>query len=124
MRALLVVAHGSRRQASNDEVVQLAKTLGAKTKLQYQQVSAAFLEMAEPDIASGLEASIRSGAVVIDVLPYFLSAGRHVVTDVPEDIEKVAARYPDIQINILPYVGSVPGMVDLMAEICSPPSAS
>jgi sirohydrochlorin ferrochelatase len=123
MRALLVVAHGSRRQASNDEVGALASVLAARVADRYDYVREAFLEMAEPDIATGLQACVDAGAKQIDVLPYFLSAGRHVVTDVPEDVAKVATKYPDIEISILPYVGQVAGMVDLLAEICSPPAA-
>jgi len=123
MRALLVIAHGSRRQASNEEVQQLAQALGARLADSYQYVNAGFLEMAEPSIEACMLASIAAGAKQIDVLPYFLSAGRHVVTDVPEDVKAVADKNPDVSVKILPYVGSVPGMVELMADICCPPKA-
>ncbi|HSG61422.1 MAG TPA: CbiX/SirB N-terminal domain-containing protein [Pseudomonadales bacterium] len=118
MHALLVIAHGSRRAASNQEVMDLAQRLAEKLEGKYQHIAAGFLEMAEPDIAQTMQACIDAGATHIDVLPYFLSAGRHVVTDVPEDVHKVAAQYPHITVNILPYVGSVPSMLDLMAGIC------
>ncbi len=118
MHALLVIAHGSRRAASNEEVIELAHRLASKVEGKYQHVAAGFLEMAEPDIAHTMQACIDAGATHIDVLPYFLSAGRHVVTDVPEDVHKVAAANPQLVVNILPYVGSVPSMLDLMAGIC------
>jgi len=118
MHALLVIAHGSRRASSNEEVMQLAQRLAGQVSSKYQLVEAGFLEMAEPDIAQSMQACIAAGATSIDVLPYFLAAGKHVVTDVPEDVEKVTAAHPSVAVKILPYVGSVPSMLDLMAGIC------
>ena len=90
MRALLIVAHGSRRAASNDEVRALCNAVAARDDGLYDNVTCAFLELAEPSIPEGLEALIGIGMRDITVVPYFLSAGRHVAEDIPAEVAKVA----------------------------------
>ena len=68
---------------------------------------------------AGMKACIDAGATEVDVLPYFLSAGRHVTNDVPAELAAVTKDHPGLTIKILPYVGSSDMMLDLMAEICS-----
>ena len=116
MKALLVVAHGSRRVESNDEVRALTGRLGMQVDGLYARVQCAFLELAEPSIPDGLRAAIAAGATQVTVVPYFLSAGRHVVMDIPAEIEVVRKEYPDIEIVLAPYVGAAPGLTDLLLQ--------
>ena len=116
MRALLVVAHGSRRAESNDEVRQLTERLENQAESTFDRVQCAFLELAEPSIPDGLRAALRAGAEQVTVVPYFLSAGRHVVTDIPAEIEVVRGEYPDADIVLAPYLGAAPGLVDLLLQ--------
>ena len=115
MRTLIIIAHGSRRQASNDEVRALAKKMN-QTQNDFDQVSCAFLELAEPLIPDGIREAINQGSTEVVVLPYFLSAGRHVVHDVPADVEKVKQECPDINISITPYLGSAPAIADVVLD--------
>jgi sirohydrochlorin ferrochelatase len=50
-RHLLIVAHGSRRQASNDEVRELGERVRAMRDPAIHRVDVAFLELAEPSLA-------------------------------------------------------------------------
>ena len=114
MKALLLVAHGSRRENSNEEVRALARAMAAHVDNCYQQVASAFLELAEPSIPDGLRALIASGANEITVVPYFLSAGRHVVEDIPAEVHKVVAEHPDVPIHLAPYLGTSSVMPQLL----------
>ena len=105
MRALLVVAHGSRRDASNDEVRQLTDELRAVAGDAYAQVECAFLELAQPSIPDGINCCIAEGATEVVILPYFLSAGRHVVKDIPDIVTASQARHPAVNLHIAPYLG-------------------
>ena len=109
MKSLLVVAHGSRRQESNHEVRQVVGQLRA-LESQYDRVDCAFLELAEPSIPDGLRNLIEVGSEDIVVLPYFLSAGRHVTTDIPNDADIVRKEHPAVSIYIAPYLGAAPGI--------------
>ena len=113
-KALVVVAHGSRREASNEEVRALAERLALMPGNEYDSVTAAFLELAEPLIPDGVVQAIDAGAQEVVVLPYFLSAGRHVASDIPAEVDKAVSLRPNAHIRIAPYVGSMEGMTDLM----------
>ena len=67
MKALLLIAHGSRRQRSNDEVIALAEKLKTECAEHYDIVQAAFLELADTLIADGIENCVRDGASQITV---------------------------------------------------------
>lgn len=116
-RALLVVAHGSRREQSNNEVRELTARLQQQAAGEYGQIACAFLELAEPSIPEGIEQCIAAGADEVVVLPYFLSAGRHVVKDIPADVAGKQAEHPDVTISIAPYLGASAGIVELMLAL-------
>ncbi|MEC9314794.1 MAG: CbiX/SirB N-terminal domain-containing protein, partial [Pseudomonadota bacterium] len=78
MKALLIVAHGSRRQASNQEVIALAEQLRNSQQTDFDLVEAAFLELADPSIPEGIAQCVSQGANEVIVFPYFLNSGRHV----------------------------------------------
>jgi len=118
MKSLLLVAHGSRRKASNDEIRELTGRLRAAVD-NFDHLACAFLELAEPSIPDGLRQAITKGADVVVVLPYFLSAGRHVVRDIPAEIELVQKEYPSVGIHLAPYLGAAEGVVGLLMEQAS-----
>lgn len=116
MRALLLIAHGSRRAASNDEVRELAKRLEGIGTDRFDKVVPAFLELADPDIPSGVGLCSEAGVKEVVVMPYFLSAGRHVAEDIPEELAKAAGRYPGVEIKLCGHIGQHPAMAGLLLQ--------
>lgn len=116
MKALLIVAHGSRRQASNREVVELAETIKARPDNHFDVIETAFLELADTLIPDGIEQCARAGATHIVIMPYFLNSGRHVTEDIPAVIASVKPHYPDIDIMITQHVGASGVMADLVMQ--------
>jgi sirohydrochlorin ferrochelatase len=114
MNALLLIAHGSRRQASNDEVRELTKVLTQQSQDEFSIVECAFLELAEPSIPDGVNACVAKGADSVTVLPYFLSAGRHVVTDIPDELKKAQQQHPQVSIKTAPYLGSAQEISEIL----------
>ena len=115
MKHLLVVAHGSRRAASNDEVRQLVNQMRKHNQV-YDRIECAFLELAEPSIPDGIQTCIDAGAKEVIVLPYFLAAGTHVVNDIPGLISEKQQQHAHVVIRQAGHVGALPGMVELMLE--------
>lgn len=105
MAALLLVAHGSRREASNDEVRVLTESLRQSADGQFEFIDCAFLELADPLIPEGVNRCVAARATQVVVLPYFLSAGRHVSKDIPEIIDVARRQHPGVNIHIAPYLG-------------------
>lgn len=114
MKALLLIAHGSRRKQSNDEVVVLADKLKKNCFDQYSIIHAGFLELAETLIPDGIKQCVDDGATSIIVLPYFLNSGRHVVEDIPNIVEETRTDYPDVDIKIAQHLGASDLMMDLL----------
>ena len=116
---LLVIAHGSRRAASNEEVKAVVDRLRVVQGDCFAGIEAAFLELAEPSIEDGLALLAGRGARHIVVMPYFLAAGSHVTQDIPEILDAFRAGHPDIQLTLKQHIGSSDGMGRLILDIAS-----
>jgi sirohydrochlorin ferrochelatase len=117
MRMLILVAHGSRREASNQEIRALTEALARRAGERFDRVSCAFLELAEPSIPDAIEQALASGASEVVVLPYFLSAGRHMAEHIPALVEEKRREHPGAEIKLTPYLGAAPGVIDLLLAI-------
>tara|TARA_B100001079_G_C16364639_1_gene494546 strand:- start:178 stop:561 length:384 start_codon:yes stop_codon:yes gene_type:complete len=116
-KSLLLVAHGSRRAQSNDEVRALTERVRMSSSSEFTDIECAFLELSPPTIPDGLEQLIARGADHITVLPYFLAAGRHVAEDIPEEVGVTRAAHPDVVIEIAPYLGTSEAMPQLLLNM-------
>jgi sirohydrochlorin ferrochelatase len=117
-RHLLIVAHGSRRAASNDEVRDLAERVRDLRSPGIDHVEAAFLELAEPSIPDGLARCVALGAREIIVFPYFLAEGTHVAVDIPEAVESFRTEHPDVTLRLTRHLGAsdaMPGAIMAVA---------
>ncbi len=112
-RHLLIVAHGSRRMESNDEVREVTRKFALQAH-DFERVECGFLELDDPSIPQGLINAIEAGATEVVVLPYFLSAGRHVSEDIPAQIASVQEKYPDIKIELALYLGASKRMPEIL----------
>lgn len=115
-RAVLLVAHGSRVPESNFEIEALAARL-AGTVAADAAVAHAFLELAHPSIPDAIDDLVRSGAGRIVLIPYFLSAGRHVAEDIPAIVADARARHPGLEIEITGHFGAQERIPELLAGI-------
>lgn len=116
-RALLLVAHGSRLPEANVEVAELADRLREASGGRYEIVTHAFLEIAEPDIPTGIDACVAQGATQLRILPYFLAAGRHVRDDVPTLLEQARERHPDVLMHLCTHLGAEGSLPELLLQL-------
>jgi len=98
MKALLLIAHGSRRAESNDEIRELAGRVAAQATGQFDHIDCAFLELAEPSIPQGIQAMVDKGSESIVVMPYFLANGMHVAKDIPAFLKEAGQQFPNVEI--------------------------
>jgi sirohydrochlorin ferrochelatase len=113
-QALLIVAHGSRRATSNEEVRRLTEKMIVEAQGRFDAVRCAFLELEAPSIPDELRGLIRDGFSDIIVVPYFLSSGRHVVEDIPNEVSTIKTEFPDAKIHIAPHLGAASGIARIM----------
>ena len=112
-RALLLVAHGSRRAQANEEIAQLAARLRGQAR-DWDIVRHAFLEMAEPSVAQGVAQCVADGALLIVLVPYFLAAGRHVQEDLPALAKEAREAHPLVRIESRTHTGASPQLPELL----------
>lgn len=122
-RTLLIIAHGSRRQASNDEVRTLADKVRATNHPGFDDVQVAFLELADPSIPDALADCVSLGAQEVIVFPYFLAAGTHVATDIPEELATFRNKHPDILVTLTPHLGAAPALTQAILDVAIPRQA-
>lgn len=112
--AVLLIAHGSRRAAANQDLQQLAELVAARGGYALVQVS--YLELAQPDIPAGGRLCVERGANRVLMMPYFLSAGVHVVNDLREFRQSLADQYPHVEFILCPHLGLHPLMIDIVLD--------
>ena len=117
MKALLLVAHGSRRTVSNIEIAVVATSLRKQVGDDFALTRHAFLEIAQPSIPDASDELIADGADDITVLSYFLSAGRHVREDVPAFVEAKRTQYPEVKLSLSPYLGQAPDLIEVLHRL-------
>jgi sirohydrochlorin ferrochelatase len=112
--AVLLIAHGSRRQAANDDLHDLAGRLTAEGT--YPIVEACFLELSEPDIPTGGHKCVLRGANRVLLIPYFLSAGVHLRRDLTAARDELCRLYPSVDFRLGAPLGPHPLLDELVAE--------
>ncbi len=115
MKALLLIAHGSRNQEFNDEIGQLTQRLESLDH-GFELSAYAFLEMADPDINTAIEDLVGRGAIDITILPYFLARGNHVLKDIPNQISQIQSKIPNVKLNMVAHIGNSDDMPNLIIQ--------
>jgi len=117
MKALLLIAHGSRRAESNDEIRTLTGKLESLAGNVYAHVDCAFLELADPSIEDGIDKLVQNGVSDILCIPYFLARGAHVASDIPEALQIAAEKLPSVTISSSAYLGEAEQLPDILMQL-------
>lgn len=108
---VVLVDHGSRRQASNDMLLDIVELFREHTR--YRIVEPAHMELAEPSIATAFGRCVERGARRVVVSPYFLLPGKHWAEDIPALTREAAAAHPGVEHMVTAPLGLHP----LMAKV-------
>lgn len=98
MKAVLILAHGSRQSETEDTLKCIVDML--KQELETDNIETAFLQFSEINLHKGLTTLIEKGATDIKIVPYFLFEGVHIKEDIPGEIEEFKKEYPDVSIQL------------------------
>jgi len=115
--ALIIIAHGSRKESSNSEIILLGEKVKPLVDTQYDVVKTAFLEFADPSLEESIKTCVKEGANEIIILPYFLAPGKHVTLDIPAIVEQMGIMYPEVKIALKEHLGSAKGMASLLSSM-------
>jgi sirohydrochlorin ferrochelatase len=112
--AILLIAHGSRQPAANNDLHELAARIAALGA--YPIVEPCFLELAEPDMLAGGERCAQLGATRVLMVPYFLSAGVHLRRDLTAARDELNQRHPPVEFILGAPLGPHPLLDELVAQ--------
>jgi sirohydrochlorin ferrochelatase len=110
--AILLIAHGSREAGANQDLFDLASRLagGGEPRV----IEPAFLELAEPDLATSAARCVVRGARRVLIVPYFLSLGVHLVRDLAAAREELASRHGGVEFILGAPLGPHPLLDELV----------
>ena len=112
--ALLLIAHGSRREEANADLKHLAQELRATAE--FEIVESAYLELAQPGIEEGAATCVGQGAERVVLLPYFLSEGVHVQQDLSAMRARLEVRFPDVEFRLAEPLGRHRLLVEVVKD--------
>lgn len=108
---ILVVGHGTRKEAGQREFLTLAEHIAALVP--GLAVEASFLELATPDIATGVKRLATSGCQSLVVIPVLLFYAGHARTDIPDAVQE-ACKVHGLQFaGISQPLDTHPGAIEL-----------
>lgn len=81
---VLVVGHGSKLDFNKKLVMHMAEVLNKRKE--FGPVTAAFMQLNEPDIKTGIANLVKKGVDTIYVQPCFLASGIHLTQDIPGEL--------------------------------------
>ena len=92
--AVIVVDHGSKREAANQQLLEVVAAL--KKYSGRAIVEPAHMELAVPSLEQAYAACVEQGAKAVVCHPFFLSPGRHATEDIPRMLAEVGAMHPEV----------------------------
>ena len=104
MKAILLIDHGSRRDAANEMMNCMANLVQAMAGRDVV-VRYAHMELCEPSIESGVQQCVEAGATELIVFPYMLSPGKHSTGDIPRMVAEAAAPFPGLAVRVTSAFG-------------------
>lgn len=111
---IVVVDHGSRRQESNDLLLDVVAMFREQSG--YGIVEPAHMELAEPSIQTAFDRCVQQGAKLVVVHPYFLAPGRHWKDDIPKLSAEAARSHPQTSFLVTAPLGLHPLMTKIMQQ--------
>jgi sirohydrochlorin ferrochelatase len=111
--ALLLIAHGSRQDEANADLVDLVAEM--RKRGDYAIVEGAYLELSAPTIEEACARCVAQGAERVVLLPYFLSAGVHVRQDLTAIRRELMDSHPGVQFSLAEPLGPHPLLLEIVA---------
>ena len=117
MKAVILLAHGSRNARSDRPLAQLRDWVQVLSP--QDRVVDAYLTLNKPDLRSclrDLEAAGLSEAVVV---PMFVAQGHHLNEEVPALLGSLQAEFPGLRLSLSPHLGADAGLAALVLDRCA-----
>jgi len=113
--AVILIAHGSKRNESNEEFIRLVKKV-KEQESRFDAVEFAFLELAQPSIEESIEKMYEMKMDAVYLYPYFLNSGKHVAVDIPNIAREMQTKIKEMKIEVLKHFGESQSIVKIISH--------
>lgn len=112
MKALVLLAHGSRDPLGSQPLAQIrAWVESAQPGLRVRE---AYLSLNQPNLEQCLEDLHHEGHREVTVLPMLVARGQHLNVELPLLLQDLQARFPLLRLSLSPHLGADGAIVDLV----------
>ncbi|MBW4085457.1 precorrin-3B C(17)-methyltransferase [Paenibacillus sp. S150] len=95
LTTVLLVGHGSRVEAGNEELRDFTRLLAAR--MPELTIETCFIELSAPSISEGIDKCVQEGAGTVYVVPIILFAAGHSKLDIPMALDQAKLKYPGVE---------------------------
>ena len=111
---ILLIGHGSRNPAGNDEFLAFAERL--KQRHPERHFVTCFIEFHEVLVGDGIDQAVAEGATHIIAVPVILLAAGHVKMEIPEILAEGRKRHPGVEITYARNIGVCEQTINMLTE--------
>jgi len=111
-QAIILLGHGSRVPDAGRHMEQVAA--GLKSMYGYELVEICYMSRLGPHLPETFAKCVEMGATDVMVIPYFLHDGLHLVLDIPEMLQELAGKYPEVGVVLGQNLGFDETLVELV----------
>ena len=112
---LVLLAHGSKNPEWAAPFRQLTANL--RKDMGEEAVYLCFLEIAEPGLIEVAREIMKTSVRKYRLLPLFMAKGAHFHEDIPAEMAKVKALFPEMESELLEPIGLNPLFFELMGKV-------
>ena len=112
----VLLGHGSREPGTLAEIIALESEL-ASTAPDWH-FTHAFLNQ-EPGLEAAVEKLAKARCTLIRVIPLLVFTGKHILEDIPAEIERLRALYPFFDFELEPHLSRLPGFTGILLDALS-----
>ena len=110
MQAILVFSHGSVLCGAERNLVEIVDRLRQRRAAPIVELG--FLNYNEPLFLDAVNRCVARGATQIVIAPWFLIAGKFIVSDLPKLLEAARSAHPSIEFVVGDVIGFHPALAD------------
>ncbi|SCX80547.1 sirohydrochlorin chelatase [Alkaliphilus peptidifermentans] len=113
-RGLLILVHGSKSKEADEITKELIRKLKHKLSDEFQEVAYGALQISSPSVEEGIDNLVENEMEEIIVVPMFIFQGVHVKSDIPDVMENIKNKYPQINIKLGKHIGADDRLVEIL----------
>lgn len=112
---VIILSHGSKLKKANARLNKNIKII--KQKMGMNRILPGFLQFCRPDLAGSIKKLAAQGCRSVVIIPFFLFDGNHVTRDIPQELKKEKAKYPQIRFTYTKNLGEDKRIADIVVDI-------